>query len=131
MKGKTKITWIHFACDRHEVVTANGCLSESLLLGPLVLNGLNGSELKALTDIFGPVVTPEAALNGPPARECLTVGAVKRLLAKRLKEKRQLVTKEIQKWDRDLAMEEYEVSRLRRGQGRSRSAPGGALALRL
>lgn len=33
MKGKKTITWFHFACDRHEVVFANGCLSESLLFG--------------------------------------------------------------------------------------------------
>lgn len=33
MTGKQSITWIHFACDQHEIVTANGCLSESLLLG--------------------------------------------------------------------------------------------------
>lgn len=113
MKGKAKITWIHFACDRHEVVTANGCLSESLLLGPMVLNGLHASERLALTDIFGPAPTPDAALNGPTARECLTVGAVKRQIAKHLKEKKQLVAKETQKGDRDLAMEEYEVKHVR------------------
>ncbi len=113
MKGKTQITWIHFACDRHEVVTANGCLSESLLLGPMVVNGLSAAERQALTDIFGPAPTPDAALNGPPARECLTVGAVKRQLAKHLKEKGQLLAKEIRKWDRDLAMEKYEAERLR------------------
>ncbi len=88
MKGKTKITWIHFACDRHEVVTANGCLSESLLLGPMVVNGLTAPERQAVTDIFGPAPTPDAALNGPPARECLTVGAVRRQLAKSLRSAR-------------------------------------------
>lgn len=84
MKGKARITWIHFAFERHEVVTANGCLSESLLLGPIVVNGLSAAERQAVTDIFGPAATPDAGLNGPPARECLTVGAVKRQLAKHL-----------------------------------------------
>mgnify|MGYP000025002934 CR=1 FL=1 len=113
MKGKARITWIHFACDRHEVVTANGCLSESLLLGPMVVNGLSPAERRALTDIFGPAPTPDAALNGPPARDCLTVGAVKRLIDKHLKDKGQLLAKEIRKWDRDLAMEKYEAEQLR------------------
>ena len=85
MKGKTQITWIHFACDRHEVVVANGCLTESLLLGPMVVNGLHASERRILTEIFGAAPKPDAALNGPPARECLTVGAVRRQLTKNLK----------------------------------------------
>lgn len=113
MKGKTKKTWVHFACDRHEVVTANGCLSESLLLGPMVMNGLSPAERRALTDMFGPAPTPDTALNGPPARNRLTVGAVKRQIAKHLKEKGQLVAKESQKWDRDLAIEKYEAERMR------------------
>ena len=54
MKGKTKITYVHFACDRHEVVTANGCQSESLLLGPQVLQGLTPAERRTATRIFKP-----------------------------------------------------------------------------
>lgn len=113
MKGKQHITWVHFACDRHEVVTANGCLSESLLLGPMVVNGLTAAERQAVTDIFGPAATPDAALNGPPARECFTVGAVRRQLANSLEEKGQGAANEIRKWDADAAMERYEAERLR------------------
>jgi hypothetical protein len=109
MKGKTQITWIHFACDGHEVVTANGCLSETLLLGPMVVNGLSPAERQGLADIFGTASTPDVALNGPPARECLTVGAAKRQIAEHLKEKERIVANEINKWDRDLAMEKYEA----------------------
>lgn len=112
MKGKQSITWIHFACDRHEVVTANGCLSESLLLGPMVVNGLTCKERQELTDIFGSAGTPDAALNGPAARECIMVGEVRRHLAKCMKEKGQRAAKEIKKWDRDLAMEQWEADRL-------------------
>jgi len=54
MKGETKITYVHFACDLHEVVTANGCLSESLLLGPEVLKGLTLSERRNVARIFKP-----------------------------------------------------------------------------
>ena len=113
MKGKTQITWIHFACDQHEVVTANGCLSESLLLGPMVVNGLSSAERRALSNIFGPAPTPDAALNGPSARKCLTAGAVKCQIAKHLKDKGRLLAMEIQKWDRDQAMEKYEAEQLR------------------
>lgn len=112
MKGKKDITWIHFACDRHEVVTANGCLSESLLLGPMVLVGLTGPERKALREIFGSGPSRDAALNGPSALECLKVGAVKRQIANHFREKGQFVAKEIRKLDRDLAMEQYGAARL-------------------
>ena len=111
MKGKAEITWLHFACARHEVVLANGCSSESLLLGPTALNGMHSSELRALTTIFGPAPKPDAALNGPPARDCLTVGAVRRQFASQRKEKGCFVDKEIEKWDGDLAMEEHEAER--------------------
>lgn len=106
-------TWVHFACDRHEVVTANGCLSETLLLGPMVVNGLSSSEREQVTNIFGVRARPDAALNGPPARKCLTVGAAKRQIAKHLKERARLLAKERLKWDRDLAMETYETERMR------------------
>lgn len=89
MKGKSQITWVHFACDRHEVVFANGCLSESLLLGLIAINGMTGTERSALTDIFGPAPAPDAALNGPPARNCLKVGEVRQLLEEYSKEKGQ------------------------------------------
>lgn len=116
MKGKKEITWFHFACDRHEIVTANGCLSESLLLGPMVMNELPSSERRALTDIFGLALTTDAVLNGSPGRECLTLGAAKRKIATYLKGKGRLIAKEILRWDRDLAMEKYEAERMHDGQ---------------
>ncbi|MBT8460604.1 MAG: Hint domain-containing protein [Boseongicola sp.] len=105
MKGKKDITWINFACDQHEVATANGCRSETLLLGPMVLNGLSSARKKELTDIFGTTPTPDAALNGPAARDCLTVSAVRRQIAKYRKEKKYLVAKEVKKSDVGLAVE--------------------------
>ncbi|MFX0546040.1 Hint domain-containing protein [Roseovarius sp. S1116L3] len=113
MKGKTSITWIHFACDRHEVVSANGCLSESLLLGPMVTNGLARIERKLLADIFGPAVSDGAALNGPAARKCLKVGEVRRHLTKCKKVKEQRTAKDIRKWDLDLMMERWESDEVR------------------
>lgn len=113
MKGKKRIIWIHFACDQHEIVTANGCLSESLLLGPMVLNGLQPAERRALNGIFGPAPTPDAALNGTSARDCMTVGEARRQIEKHLSEKGHLAPTETRNWDRDLAMEKYEASRMR------------------
>lgn len=76
MNGKASITWVHFACDQHEVVNANGCQSESLLLGPLVVHNIPAPERQNLLEMFGAPVSPEAALNGPPARICLTPNEV-------------------------------------------------------
>lgn len=80
MAGKRHITWVHFACDRHEVVRANGCLTESLLLGPMVLKGLTRQERRDLSVIFGSQTSEHAALNGPAARQCLPVQAVRKAL---------------------------------------------------
>ncbi|SMX32055.1 Hint domain-containing protein [Maliponia aquimaris] len=87
MMGKTAITWIHFACDRHEVVFANSCLSESLLLGPMVVKGMAAPQRRAVTALFGAAPAPDAALNGPPARECLAVGAVRWRVEKALRDR--------------------------------------------
>jgi hypothetical protein len=112
MKGKTQITWVHFACDRHEVVTANGCLSESLLLGPMVVNGLTIAERQELTAICGTAPKSGAALNGPAARECLKVGEVRRHLVELNKENPRATAKEINRWDLDLAMERWEAEQM-------------------
>ena len=126
MKGKQEITWVHFACDRHEIVFANGCLSESLLLGPMVLNGMNDIEREVLITIFGHSEAPEGALNGPPARDILTVGAAKSQIAQHLKEMGKPVAEEIPICVGDLKMEKYEAKRKRaaaafaRGAGKAR-----------
>ncbi|MGD1883499.1 MAG: Hint domain-containing protein [Paracoccaceae bacterium] len=105
MKGKNKIKWVHFACDRHEVVTANGCLSESLLLGPMVVNGLNATERRAVVNLFGTASVPGAALNGPPARACLKVSESRRKIVNHRKSEGRLTAKETRSWNRDHAME--------------------------
>lgn len=113
MRGKSKVTWIHFACDRHEIVFANGCLSESLLLGPMVVNGFTDAERQEVTGIFGHASAPDAALNGPPALKCLKSKDIVRPPEKSPEEKKWRIAKEIRKWDVDAAMERYEAGRLR------------------
>ena len=78
LNDRQEITWVHFALDRHHVVHANGLLSESLLLGPMVIAGLTLEERRRVLEIFGPAPRDGSALNGPPARECLSVRAAAR-----------------------------------------------------
>lgn len=75
------ITWVHFACARHHVVRANGCWSESLLLGPMAQRALSKEALRFLHDAL-PAPADPAYLNGPPALPCLTPGEVRRNRAK-------------------------------------------------
>ena len=121
MQGKSKITWVHFACDRHEIITANGCLSESLLLSPLVVSGLSGNERRTLVDIFGPAQVG-AALNGQPARKTLNVGKVHYLLQEPAKETRQTNVLSCRGWDRDSAMERNGTERAQNTQNRAQFA---------
>ncbi|WP_425452367.1 Hint domain-containing protein [Roseovarius spongiae] len=80
MRGKREIIWVHFACAAHEIVFANGCMAESLLLGPMVLNGLKQGERRELSRIFGRATRRGAPLNGPPARKLLTVRAAREVV---------------------------------------------------
>lgn len=113
LKSKRNITIVHFACDRHEVVSSNGCFSESLLLGPMVLKGMSASERQAVVDIFGPALTPTTALNGTPARKCLKFRTVRRQIVKSSQPQKELTAKEAGKWDVDAAMERHEAELLR------------------
>lgn len=40
MARASRVKWVHFACANHEVVIANGCEVETLLLSPSVLSGI-------------------------------------------------------------------------------------------
>ncbi|ASP21126.1 Hint domain protein [Antarctobacter heliothermus] len=78
MNGKREITWVHFACAHHEVVVANGCISESLLLGPMALQSLTQNERAQVIQLFGNIHPQKKPLNGHAARKCLGVGPVRR-----------------------------------------------------
>lgn len=77
MRGKCQQIWVHFACDRHEVVRANGCWSESLLLGQMAMNAMSRSELAELGALFQMC---HGALNGPPVRDTVGAGQAMRLI---------------------------------------------------
>lgn len=108
MRGKRDITWVHFAFETHEVVYSNGCLTESLLLGPMVTNGMTGVERQEVDHIFGTPPSQADPLNGPPARELLTVRAARAAIAAGKKSRRQ--TKPLHKWELDLGMERDELA---------------------
>lgn len=77
MMGRRELTWVHFACTRHEIVQANGCWSESLLLGKVAQSGLTPDQRRELLSLLAPIEDPDF-LNGPAARRCLTVTQTRR-----------------------------------------------------
>ena len=80
MRGKQRMTWVHFALDRHHIVRANGLCAETLFLGPMVLRGMSMKSRAAFTLYFGTALPDGAALNAPPARALWTVAATRRHL---------------------------------------------------
>ena len=59
------IRYVHFMCQRHEIVFANGCPAESLYLGPQALKSLPGDAVEEIEALFpglisrnGPLVSP-------------------------------------------------------------------------
>ncbi len=77
MNGKRRIQWVHFACDRHEVVLANGCWSESLLLGAMALRAMSSVDRQTVARLFRKSKARRAELNGPPARNLARAGKLR------------------------------------------------------
>lgn len=46
------VTYIHFTCDRHEVVLANGCWAESFHPWDQTLNGMGNAQRSELCEVF-------------------------------------------------------------------------------
>jgi hypothetical protein len=82
MRGRHSQKWVHFALGSHRAVWANGCLTESLLLGPQVVKGLSTAEQRHLTAMF-PRIVDGTDLNGPPAFPLMTFGKMRTILKKR------------------------------------------------
>jgi len=77
MMGRDVVHWYNFACERHEIVKANGVHTESLLIGAATIESMTAWERRLLGAAFA---QPHGAyVNGPPARPVLLpVGAEKR-----------------------------------------------------
>ncbi|MEP4336179.1 MAG: Hint domain-containing protein, partial [Roseobacter sp.] len=84
MRGKHRITWWHFACRDHGIVTANGARTENLLLGKMVFLGLPKEDRDQLLTLFGTEQAHDGALNGKPSRPLLRAGQVRRVLTGRM-----------------------------------------------
>jgi hypothetical protein len=70
--------YLHLMLDTHEMVFSEGIATESLLPGPMVLQGMDAAARAEIRAIF-----PGLALAGPaPARTCLRRGEARLLLAR-------------------------------------------------
>ena len=80
MRGRKTIRWHHFALEPHGVVLSNGCATEALLVGKMLLNGLHHFEKAVLRQSFSPETWRQSFWNGEPAYPCLTVGEARKIV---------------------------------------------------
>lgn len=67
---REKVEYIHFACDQHELVFADGMATETLLPGPQSMSNMTTENLKELLQAF-PHLKSGWSKYGPAARMCL------------------------------------------------------------
>ena len=63
--------YVHFACQNHEIVYANGAEAETLLLGPMAAKTLAPSALQMLKDQNPKTEPARPIIGGPEARDLL------------------------------------------------------------
>lgn len=71
MAGRTHVQWWHIVCDRHELIRANGMVTETMLLGPQMYRAFSREERRALRTALGGHFAFGAM---PAALPCLSVG---------------------------------------------------------
>ena len=76
-----EVTYIHLLFDRHEVVLADGCWSESFQPGDRTLAGFDADQRAELYTIFPDLARPAATESYPAARLTLKPHEVRVLLA--------------------------------------------------
>ena len=81
MRGRKSVTWVHLACRGHHVINVQGCLTETMLLGPTYMRSLPAMERLRVAALFAPVLATDTMMNGPPAYPCLSVQDGRRLMA--------------------------------------------------
>ncbi len=64
-------TYIHFMCDRHEVVLSNGAWTESFQPGDLTLKGIGNAQRSEIFDLFPELKTDAGLENYAAARRTL------------------------------------------------------------
>lgn len=82
------VRYLHLLFDRHEVISANGCPAESLLIGPMAERLLSAEALEELRTLFPEVMTAGAMA---PARPIPKGARVARLLTRHVANGRPLI----------------------------------------
>lgn len=69
------VTYHHIMCERHEIVTANGTLAETLYTGTQALKALSPKAKEEIKSIFGdaPFLTPKPARPTPKGAQIKTL----------------------------------------------------------
>ncbi len=62
------VTYVHFMCDRHEVVLADGAWTESFQPGDYSLNGLGNAQRSEILELFPELAGAAAANTKGPGR---------------------------------------------------------------
>ena len=66
-----EVTFVHFMCDQHEVVFANGAATESLYAGPMAMKALGADAVAEILTLF-PDLAQFASFRLTPARPFVT-----------------------------------------------------------
>ncbi|MFH5776923.1 Hint domain-containing protein [Paracoccus sp. NGMCC 1.201697] len=77
-ESQGKVVYVHFLLDRHELVWANGTLTETLLTGQMALRALGAAQLREIALIFPEIAQPTHVPH--PARRILGRGEFQRIL---------------------------------------------------
>lgn len=89
-EGHADVRYIHFMCDHHEVIFAEGAPSESLLPAPVALATLGHEAQAEVLEIFPELAQPDCAVT--PARHVVKGAKQRKLLERHAKNHRDLVS---------------------------------------
>lgn len=79
-----EVTYVHFLCDQHEVVFANGAPTESLYAGPMTLHALGEAAVAEIMQIF-PDLAQLDSFRLSPARPLVRGSDGRHMAARHLK----------------------------------------------
>lgn len=86
-----EVEYVHFMFDRHELVYANGALSESLYPGSQALNAVGDEARRELLEIFPVLADPDQDRSSPPARPLARTGRARRLVSRHIRNQRPIL----------------------------------------
>ncbi len=86
-----EVEYFHLLFDRHQIIRAEGALSESLLMGSEAVNGLDPAALAELVEIFGALTLAELPLASPARTIPETGKSMKELVRRHQRNSKPLV----------------------------------------